>query len=176
MVPCRGHTRDAGDSLRTSYLNPTLSSSGARPKVGQLDVWLHKLVREDEVLVHQGGDGSACASHLDVDGGRLSYIRLHRRCCPMHYPKHGKTGEHPPSIGRFPPLRFGDVDDHVLREVEWSVASVHVPLRTSARYINFSEANFIFLSFISSPTAVGFGVVNGAFRERAFRTPRFRGI
>jgi hypothetical protein len=50
------------------YLNPTLPTSGTRRQVGQLYIWLHKLVREDEVLVHQGGEGSTYASHLDVGG------------------------------------------------------------------------------------------------------------
>jgi hypothetical protein len=111
------------------YLNPTLSSCRARRKVGQLDVWLHKLVREDEVLVHQGGEGSACASHLDVDGGRLCYIRLHRRCCRLQHQKHAKTGEHPRSIGRFPPHRAWCYLCDILSVYLLKRSSVHLLMR-----------------------------------------------
>jgi len=41
--------------------------------IGQLDPWVDKLVRKDEVIVHQGRQGSADASHLDVGGRHRLY-------------------------------------------------------------------------------------------------------
>ena len=63
--------------------------------IGQLDPWVDKLVRKDEVFVDQSREGSADASHLDV-GGR------HR----LYHQEQTQTSEHEHTrtIGGFLPL------------------------------------------------------------------------